>query len=51
MANELPFEVKLDEPNQTTYQAIDKAEKDEAIHGPFNSVSDMMRELQTDKQK
>lgn len=41
----LPFEVKLDEPNQTTYQAIDKAEKGEDIHGPFNSVSDMMRDL------
>lgn len=41
----LPFEVKIDEPNETTYAAMDSAEKEEDVHGPFNSVSDLMEAL------
>lgn len=41
----LPFEVRIDEPNETTYQAMKVAENDEDVHGPFNSVVDMMEDL------
>ena len=41
----LPFEVKLDEPNETTYEAMAAAEKDEEMYGPFDSVADMMEAL------
>lgn len=33
------------EPNKTTYQAMRVAENDEDMHGPFNSVADMMEAL------
>lgn len=41
----LPFEVRIDEPNETTYNAIETAENDEDMHGPFDSVEDMMEAL------
>lgn len=41
----LPFEVKLDDPNEVTYAAMQASEKDEDIYGPFDSVSEMMEEL------
>ena len=41
----LPFEVKIDEPNATTYRAMEKAEKREDIYGPFDSVEEMMKDL------
>ena len=41
----LPFEVKLDEPNETTYRAMSAAEKGEDMYGPFDSISDLMRAL------
>ena len=41
----LPFEVKLDEPNQTTYAAMEAAEKDEDMHGPYDNVKDLMEAL------
>ena len=41
----LPFEVKLDEPNEVTYAAMAAAEKDEDMYGPFDSVADMMEAL------
>ena len=31
----LPFEVKLDDPNEVTYAAMEAAEKDEDMPGPF----------------
>ena len=37
----LPFEVKIDEPNEITYKALESAEKDENIQGPFDNVSDL----------
>ena len=41
----LPFEVRLDEPNAVTYTAMDAAEKDGDVYGPFDSVSDLMEAL------
>ncbi len=41
----LPFEVRLREPNQTTYEAMEAAEKSEDIYGPFDSVDDLMEAL------
>ena len=41
----LPFEVKLDEPNEVTYEAMAAAENDEEMYGPFDSVADLMRAL------
>lgn len=43
--NGLPFEVKLDEPNEATYVAMEAAEKDEGMYGPFDSVEEMMEAL------
>lgn len=41
----LPFEVKADEPNEVTYAAMDSAEKDNDMFGPFDSVAEMMEAL------
>lgn len=41
----LPFEVKVDEPNAATYAAMEVAEKDEGMYGPFDSVTDLMDAL------
>ena len=41
----LPFEVRLDEPNETTYAAMASAESNDDIYGPFDSVADMMEAL------
>ena len=42
----LPFEVKLhNEPNETTYAAMESAEKDQNMQGPFKTVSDLMEAL------
>ena len=41
----LPFEVKVDDPNETTYRALESAEKDEDMQGTFDNVSDLMKAL------
>ena len=41
----LPFDVRLDEPNEVTYAAMATAEKDEDMYGPFDSVEDLMEAL------
>ena len=41
----LPFEVKTDEPNETTYEAMESAQNNEDLYGPFDSVKDLMSEL------
>ena len=41
----LPFEVRLDEPNAVTYAAMEAAEKDEDMHGPYDSVAELMEAL------
>ena len=39
------FWSKLDEPNEVTYAAMEAAEKDEDMYGPFDSVAEMMEAL------
>lgn len=41
----LPFEVKLDEPNDVTYAAMAAAENEEDMYGPFDSVTALMEAL------
>lgn len=41
----LPFEVRLDEPNETTYATMEAANRGEDVYGPFDSVSDLMEAL------
>ena len=41
----LPFEVRLDEPNEVTYAAMAEAEKSDDVYGPFENVEDLMRSL------
>ena len=43
--NGLPFEVKLEEPNETTYKAIACAEKNEDCSRAFDSVDELMEAL------
>lgn len=43
----IPFPVKLAEPNDITYQAMEAAEKG-AVYGPFNSVKELMDDLNAD---
>lgn len=40
-----PFDVRLEEPNEITYAAMEKSENDEDIYGPFDSVSELMEAL------
>lgn len=37
----LPFEVKLDEPNETTYEAMESKD----VYGPFDTVDALMEAL------
>ncbi len=41
----LPFDIRLDEPNEATYATMAAAEKDEDMYGPFDSVADLMEAL------
>ena len=41
----LPFDVKIDEPNDTTYAAMEAAEKGDNLYGPFESVDELMEAL------
>lgn len=41
----LPFEVKLDEPNEITYAALEAAEKEKDMYRPFDSVGELMEAL------
>jgi DNA-damage-inducible protein J len=42
---QLPFAVTKNTPNTLTLTAMDEAEKDEDIYGPFDSISDLMEAL------
>lgn len=44
-SNGLPFDVRLDEPNEVTYAAMEAAEKGEELSGPFDSVAELMEAL------
>ena len=41
----IPFEIRKDVPNATTLAAMDAAQNDEDIHGPFESISDLKKAL------
>ena len=41
----LPFDLKIDEPNEVTYAAMEAAIKEEDVYGPFESVSSLMEAL------
>ena len=41
----LPFEIKIDEPNEITFAAMEAAETGEDMYGPFDSVADLMEAL------
>lgn len=41
----IPFDIRLDEPNEVTYAAMEAAEKDEDVYGPFDSVDELMEAL------
>ena len=40
-----PFAITREAPNAVTRAAIEAAENDEDIHGPFNSVAELMESL------
>lgn len=40
-----PFTISREVPNSVTQDAIEKADLDEDVYGPFKSVSELMEEL------
>lgn len=40
----LPFDVRINEPNEITYAAMQAAEDDE-VFGPYESISELMEDL------
>lgn len=43
--NCIPFSIRREVPNADTIAAMDAAERDEDMYGPFDSVADMMEAL------
>lgn len=41
----IPFAIRRELPNETTLKSMDEAENDENMHGPFDSVAEMMKDL------
>lgn len=41
----IPFQISKNVPNAVTLAAMDASEKDEDLYGPYDSVSDLMEEL------
>ena len=41
----IPFEVNCGEPNAATYAAIENAEEEKDLYGPFDSVAELMEAL------
>jgi len=46
--NGIPFEIKLDKPNAETLQAMQDVREGKNLHGPFNSLSELMGDLNAD---
>ena len=44
---QIPFIVSRNIPNSVTLAAMDAAEKDEDVYGPFDSVAELMEALNT----
>lgn len=42
---QIPFQVTKNTPNAVTMAAIESAENDEDIHGPYTSIKDLMEAL------
>ena len=42
---QIPFRVTRNSPNAVTLAAMDASEKGEDLHGPYDSISDFMDEL------
>lgn len=42
---QIPFSITKNVPNAVTLAAMDAAEKDEDVYGPFESVTDLMEAL------
>ena len=45
---QLPFQVSRNIPNSVTIAAMDSAEKGDDIYGPYDSVSNLTEELNTE---
>ena len=43
--NRIPFMIQREEPNDVTIAAMEAAENDEDMYGPFDSVADLMEAL------
>ena len=41
----IPFAIRREIPNETTLKAMDDAENDENLFGPFDTVAEMMEAL------
>ena len=41
----IPFEIKADVPNAETLEAISDVKNERNLHGPFNSVDELMEDL------
>ena len=41
----LPFEVKLEEPNELTYKAMEEAESGKGTSVPINTIEELMEDL------
>ena len=48
LENGIPFEIKLDKPNAETLQAMQDVREGKNLHGPFNSLSELMEDLNAD---
>lgn len=43
--NCIPFSIQRDVPNAETIAAMEAAERDEDLYGPFNTITDLMQAL------
>ena len=41
----IPFELKLSEPNELTKKVLDEASRGENLHGPYNTIEELMEAL------
>ncbi len=41
----IPFDVKISEPNEKTYAAMESAERGENLYGPFDTVEEFMESI------
>ena len=46
--NGIPFEIKLDKPIAESLQAMQDVREGKNLHGPLNSLSELMKDLNAD---